>query len=1048
MNFATLIHRQYKDEIKAPSAGIAGRVLWTLWEKPDGAGGCPPVYGWYYEPITAGSVKGLDNAVYLATLSVGCNFPYNIKSVWFMPEHRDETGVPDGYVTSMEADAIRRATHGGVTDEDEKARILSELLADTWDDVRPDMYFVNDPDSGEWDLYSLSGKVPDTVHLKVACEQDGNDTVHELVLPISFPGDPNADPKFEIAPPTFPYATQASIDCVTVGYLSFDSDVVASVVDARYDGECSGDDCLFEMVADPYGHYYLRTRFVESDLEHVSFAVPVLIKYVNAVSGLEVEVREQFIVYGYNTVSRSEPYVKYVRNIATGVGKTDLVTILGGNFNPDMNVRLSYGDDWYRVIPHGELMFGQEDGWDTISFMMHPELAMKTTGGEEPAAAYDLQVGYGDGAGFMGMAGTGDSKMSLENRVGLIRYKYDADTQAEQRKASAGTAVTTNKPCFYESKIDMVYDTTDARGNAAQAGGASGKYGKTIYWKVNPSVDCEKVRYVRVKLKYNKRLDYRKGAMVLDGVELTDGDIVWLAGQLDGSGGLWVVRSGEWEGLQDYLGNGGTTGDPCADGAPAPLPVDDSVFIDLGARVDESVDYRCEQDVPEKYGMQTVCGHTVNPGELIILSNQSDLGNGLWEVTCVDWIYRGAVNDEGKAGFDASDSILYQNNIDFCACRDSKKNPIFNIEYYYLNASGFLSSAVRKVKMICARYGGIVPNANVIITDYSITVGAEKELVVDTGMTAGDGVAEDCTKPNDNFEESGGDNVTETKRGCGKDGVRLSSPECNEICDCPRYYTLEGTFDDATVAHGFSMVFWQFGEGGWHLYAYVQQKGGGSAVSYYVYHLHVCGIATPGMVDENTDVYILDERGLPTSKRTKDAWFVPHGGVLADGFSMYDDSWKFVVPVYDDKGQPVYDEFGNPVTEITHELDATTLFQNWILHAPVPGGRAGTRMLAHTARVGESEVAAGIMHTYGFRFYHVPITKERFCQIYNSGVGRCVCQDTWTGFSTDQCYDSDGNPVDCAELASEGMATLTTDAGEPIALDRACFDDGATRIEC
>lgn len=994
MSPVTLIHRQYKENVEIPSAGDTGRVRWARWIDPSGTADCPPVYGWDYEHLTVGETRDLDGAVYLATLSVGGDFAYGINAVWYIPGHREETVIPEGYITVFEADATERATHGGEVDEEEKARLLEE----SWEGVSPEMYFVRNPGTGDWDLYSVTGKVPGTVYMKVVCDRDGVGTVQELSLPISFPTDPDADPGFAVSPPSFPYHSQAVAEKILVGGLRYDPDVVARIVEARYDGECTGDDCLFELEPDEYGYsYLLNTRFVESELEHVEFSVPVYIKYLNAVSGVEVEVRKEFTIYGRNTVFVAEPYVKYIRNLATRVGKSDLVTILGGNFSPDMNVRISYGSDWYRMVPHGDLVFGQEGRWDTISFVMSPDLAMTTVGGEEPCAVYDLQVGYGDGDGFLGLAGTGDYKMVLENNVGLIRYKYDEGTQAEQNKASAGTAITTNTPCFYSSEIKLVYDSTDARGNATQNGGASGKYGKTIYWKVDPAVDCESVRYVHVKLKYNKRLDYRKGSMVLDGVSLEAGDVVCLAGQTDGTDGLWVVTPGDWEGLQDYIDPAeysGKTGDPCVDPAPVPLPVDGTVFVDLGARVDDSVDHRCAQDVPDKYGTQVVCGYTAKPGDLLLLTNQEDRRDGIWEVTCGDWIYRGPVNDGGTMTFDASDAILYQNNIDFCACRDSRVNPVYNIEHYYLNAGCYLATAVRKVKMICSNYGGIVPNNDVVITDYSITVGADRELVVDTVLTAGDGEAEDCTRPNDNFEESTGEDTSEVTRGCGEGGRYVVSPDCSRVCDCPRYYMLDGKFSGTSVEDGFSMVFWQHGEGGWHMYAYVQQKGGGYAVNYYVYHLHVCGIATTDMVDENTEVYVLDDRGLPTSQRTKDAWFVPHGGVLADGFGMYDPAWNFVVPATDGEGNPVYDEYGNRVNETRHALDADTLYQSWLLHAPVPGKYSGTMMLAHPVRVGDTDVPEGMEHTYGFRFYHAPLTKERFCQIYNSGMGGCICQET------------------------------------------------------
>ena len=1049
MYFA-LIHRKYKETNEVPSAAQTGRVLWTQWLSLEGSADCPPVYGWDFEPITAGNVVDLDGAVYLATVSMGGDYSQKVRSVWFLPEHRDEVEIPDGYVTDMEYEATVRATHGGIVDEQEKEEILDQLIEDRWLAESRDLYFVRDEASGEWDLYSVSGKVPSIVYAKVVSEDSkGNVVSSEMSAVISFPTDSSADPKFGISPPTFTFATEEPA-CVPVGSLVYDSDVVAGIIDARYDAECEGDACPFRMVRDFNGTYILESTIVETEISHAAYSVPVYIKYLNTVSGNEDEVRVVFTVYGRGAVMEAEPYVKYIRNLASRVESYEKVDILGGNFDEDMNVMLSY-DGWRKTVPHSELVFGTDGSWEIISFVMNPGLAMKSPDGE-PCAVYDINVGYGEGDGFIALAGSGDAKMAMENNVGLIRYKYDAGTLAEQKKASAGTVVTTNTPCFYATELNMVYDSTDSRGNAAQDGGASGKYGKTIYWKVDRNVDCETVRYVRVKLKYNKRLDVRRGEMVLDGISLVDGDIVWLAGQMDGTDGLWIVRPGDWDGLRDYVDppeDTGTEGDPCIDPPPAPLEVDGSVFVDLGARVDDSVDHRCAQDVPVKYGIQTVCGYTVKPGDIILLSNQSTPGHdGLWEVTCADWIFRGAVDDNGTTSFDASGMVLVQNDIDFCACAKSLKNPIYNIEYYYLNAGCYLASAVRKVKMLCSSVGGIVPNNNVVITDYVITVGANRELVMDTGMTAGDGVPEDCTKPNDNFEQANGDNISEVYRGCGESGTYIVAPDCRNICDCPRYYLLDTKFDNTKVGNGFTMTFWQFGEGGWHLYAYVQQKGVGTGVAYYVYHLHVCGIATVDMVDENTDVYIVDGNGLPTTKRTKDAWFVEHGGVLADGFAMYDDKWTFVVQDVDEDGNLVFDENGMKVTHVSHELSADTLYQNWMLHAPSSTGYQGTRMLAHAAMIGEAEVAEGMLHTYGFRFYHVPLSKERFCELYNSSSTGCVCRETWRGLVTDQCYDSDGMPTDCGQVASEGHAFITTDDGDVISVEKSCFDDEGQEIDC
>lgn len=999
MNFLSLVHRKYREQSVPGFSRETGRAVWCRWVPDTGTPVCPEIYSWDYSKFPAGRVRELDDAVYVATLAVGASYPYAVQYVWAMPESREGAAVPDGY---------------------------SPELPDV---SNTDLYFVH-AESGDWELYSVSGKYPSSVAVTVAAyTEKGDGVVQDYVLPVSYPERAGADPGFDVMPSTFTYGG-TGMDCIAIGDLVYDSDAVASVVDARYDADCEDDDCLFFMQRDG-NSYTLYTRFVQSDYEHMEFNVPVYIRYVDAVSGLETDVRKEFVVHGTSSDISAEPYVKYVRRMASRVGSYEKIEILGGNFTSEMGIRLGYGSDWSVVIPRDETVLDTEDRWDRLSFIMGPEYAMHGPDGEEICAVYDIGIGYGGNSGFVALAGTGDAKMALENNVGIIRYKYDEGTAVEQRKASAGAVVTTNSSCFYTTDIEMVYDSTDGAGNAQMKGGAAGKYGKTIYWKVDPTVDCENVRYVKVKLKYNRRLDYRRGEMTLDGVQLTDGDIVWLAGQMDGTDGLWVVRAGgDWEGLKDIVDPGEGGRNPCGISPGNPLPVDSSVFVDLGARVTDEVKARCSEDVPEKYGRRVICGREVNPGDIVLLAGQSDGMDGLWEVTCADWIYRGPVNDSGDVKFDASDSILYQNNIDFCACRDKKLNPIYGIEYYYLNAGCYLATATRKVKMICSSAGGLFPNNRAIVTDYSITAGAEKSLVVDTGLTAGDGVDEDCKKPDDDFDLQNGVGTEEATTGCPEHSGILKAPNCSEICDCPRFYTLPATFDGTTVKNGFSMVFWQFGDGGWHLYAYIAQKGVASSVSYYVYHLRICGIALPRMVDENTDVFVLGEDGLPTSRRTKDAWFVPHTGPVADGFCMYDPQWAFKT----DDGEGGY--------VITHELGPETLYQNWSLHGVT------TKMLAHLAKIGTGEVPAGMDRVYGFKFYHTVITKERFCSIYNEAKAGCICQDTWTGLVTDQCYDEDGHPVDCDEAASRGNSFITTDDGEPIAVEKSCFDDTGRKIDC
>lgn len=999
MNFLSLVHRKYRESSVPGFSQETGRAVWCRWVPDSGTPVCPEVYSWDYSKFPAGSVKELDDAAYVATLTVGASYPYAVNYVWVVPEDRDGAEVPEGYSPELP------------------------------DESGTDLYFVH-TESGEWELYSVSGKYPSAIRVTVAAyTEKGDGVVQDYTLPISYPSQAGGDPGFNIMPSTFTYGG-TGMDCIAIGELVYDTDAVASVVDAMYDADCEGNDCLFFIQRDG-NSFTLYTRFVQSDYEHMEFKVPVYIRYIDAVSGVETEVRREFVIHGTSSNITTEPFVKYVRHMASRTGSYEKIEILGGNFTSEMRIKLSYGSEWSVVIPREDVVLDTEDRWDRLSFIMGSNYAMKGMDGEEICAVYDLGIGYGGNTGFVSMAGTGDAKMALENNVGIIRYKYDAGTAAEKKKASAGAVVTTNSSCFYTTELEMVYDSTDGSGNAQMKGGAAGKYGKTIYWKVDPSIDCESVHYVRVKLKYNKRLDYRKGEMTLDGIHLTDGDIVWLAGQMDGTDGLWVVRSGaEWEGLKDIIDPGSSGRNPCGITPGDPLPVDNSVFVDLGARVSDEVSFRCSEDVPEKYGRQKVCGKEVNPGDIILLANQSDGMDGLWEVTCADWLYRGPVNDDGDTNFDASDSILYQNNIDFCACRDSKRNPIYNIEYYYLNAGCYLASATRKVKMICSSAGGLFPNNRAIVTDYSITVGAEQSLVVDTGLTAGDGVDEDCKKPDDNFDQQNGVETEEATTGCSEHAGTLKAPNCTEICDCPKFYTLSSTFDGTTVKNGFSMVFWQFGEGGWHLYAYIAQKGVSSSVSYYVYHLRICGLASPRMVDENTDVYVLGDDGLPTSKRTKDAWFAEHTGPIAKGFGMYDSQWNFKV----DDGEGGY--------KIIHELTPETLYQNWSLHAGT------TKMLAHLAKIGIGDTPAGMEHVYGFKFYHAVITKEQFCGVYNESKPGCICQDTWTGLVTDQCYDEEGYVIDCNEAASKGNAFITTDDDEPIAVEKSCFDDTGRKIDC
>lgn len=934
MPLINLVYRSYKENATPLSDWDTGTMM-LVDGGPDESGCTTARYK--SETFKVGSIPELSGAYYVGSLSLSPGYPYEVSYAW------------------------ARWKEG---------------------DTDPDYYMVGNGDG--WDLYALDGEVPDTVDIVLAEWVDGRGQYSTYSLPVVRPDYTRELPGFSLSPSTFTIPVE-SADRLAIGELAYNPFSVESVLSAVYDGECEGE-CRFWFEKD--GGFTLYMSHDGSVAEHEQYSVPAYVSYIDAETGMEREERIVFSIYGFGSEISAGPYVKYVRNLASKVDSHEKVTILGGNFTDDLNVRISSSDGTRSVVvPHSELVFGEEEPWDTITFVMSPEYAVFSRG-EEQCSVYDLEIGYGDSTGFSAVAGTGDAKMAFENNVGLIRYRYDSETVAEQKKASAGVASTTNVSCFSTTELNMVYDTTDSSGNPSQAGGASGKYGKTMYVRMSPGQDCSEMLYVRVKAKLNTRLDYRHGEMTINGVHVVEGDIVWLDGQKDGeTDGLWVVQPGEWVGLKSYMDTGSGEYDPCSSVGSEPLPVDSGVLVDLGARVSDTADLRCTEDVPVKYGTQKVCGSMAEPGMRVLLYNQTDGRDGLWEVTCTDWVYWGPVKDTGSTSFDMSDGILVQNDIDFCACRDGRTRTIFNIEYYYLNADCYLATATRKVKLICAGGASVVPNSNLVITDYSITLGAEPSLVTDTHSTAGDPEPEDCTRATDTFDIDHMNSTTETTHGCGELGTPIKAPTCEMICDCERYYNLPESFDGTSVKTGYSIVFWKLEEDGWHLYSYNRRV----PVAYDVYHLHVRGIAGTDMVDENTDVYLLDEKNLPTSERTKDAWFEEHGGKLFAGFSMYDSKWKFRVE----------DEHGE-LAGWTDELGPDTLYQAWALH----GGKEGTRILAH----GEDGAApVGTRGIYGFRFYDTPLTLQRFCDIYNRASTGCIFPAT-AGSSGEETGDGQEEP--------------------------------------
>jgi len=129
----------------------------------------------------------------------------------------------------------------------------------------------------------------------------------------------------------------------------------------------------------------------------------------------------------------------------------------------------------------------------------------------------------------------------------LIRYVTDQATSK-----SLG-----NNTCYTKSSIWLVYDSE----------GAKGDYGY-IMKMCPPSFDIE---YEQVFIKYEENFDITTGGEVeLDNIQLTDGDKVWLSNQsIEAENGIYYVRAGAWELYR---------------------VVDDTVFVDLGARAYDAVD--------------------------------------------------------------------------------------------------------------------------------------------------------------------------------------------------------------------------------------------------------------------------------------------------------------------------------------------------------------------------------------------------------------------------------------------------------------------------
>lgn len=121
-----------------------------------------------------------------------------------------------------------------------------------------------------------------------------------------------------------------------------------------------------------------------------------------------------------------------------------------------------------------------------------------------------------------------------------------------------------NNACHSKASINLVYDSE----------GPTGDFGYIM--KMCPPNSS--VEYEQVYLKYELNFDYLTGGETeLDGIQLIDGDKVWLSNQsVESENGIYYVRAvstlnpnGEWEFYRT---------------------VDDNVFVDLGVRAYDVVD--------------------------------------------------------------------------------------------------------------------------------------------------------------------------------------------------------------------------------------------------------------------------------------------------------------------------------------------------------------------------------------------------------------------------------------------------------------------------
>ena len=420
--------------------------------------------------------------------------------------------------------------------------------------------------------------------------------------------------------------------------------------------------------------------------------------------------------------------------------------------------------------------------------------------------------------------GCGEDYPSYRVDFPVIRYVYDG--------AKYDGKYTTGANCIYTSPITL--NTDDDPGNVNTP---AKNYGKDMYVKLRSPESCCAMRYLSVKVKYNEYLQYKHGELTLNGIKLQENDLVWLTSQFikeseDGKSinenGLWIVKKGDWE----YYGD-----------------VTEDMFIDLGARVTETVSATIDSNVGRRYGNYWLGNVNLKSGMVVNLQNQDDGQNGLYRITCGEWKYLGEAGPYSGNTIDMSNDIVTYNDINFCKCG------IYHIWYYYLNGSCVLNTASRTVKVVgkCGEKDGtLVPGKRIRITDYQVKTEVDKDLMPGS---SGDPLVDECVKDVESFDKQYRFDVEDVVQGdCIKDAIY---PNCNEGALCDHEYAAFSKGEDdkynSSDASGFSMVFWQATMDDddrvdyWTMYALVGRTSK-NPKEYVAYRLQQVGAATEEMV--------------------------------------------------------------------------------------------------------------------------------------------------------------------------------------------------------